>query len=502
MLKSLSAKLNVTLVCVTTLILAAAGAWNTHNLHQQEIERLESDAGAMLQRLNATLPQTLWDFAPPQAEKILKGEQHPSLLGIRVTDTEGKVFAQSGIDDETGAALPDAAMERTLNLTFNDGGTLNTVGTLTLYLTDAAIQARVKDAVITRFIEIIVLDIMLSMALGFSLGQLVMSPLKRVLDTINTITRERDLSRRVAHRSDDELGQLSVGINAFLNDIQQLVGEINNATAKLLHVATDTTHSHSKLQEEMNRQQFAIDMLTTALHEIGITARDVAKNSSDTAKLVSTAQRDTANGLTQVQMSTETTTKLTTEVGRSAEAIDQLRVQVDAITHVLDVIRDVAEQTNLLALNASIEAARAGDQGRGFAVVADEVRSLASRTQQSTRQISASLEELHSTTEKTVTTMRDSLPMATVSIENAKDAGQSINRILGSVNLILDRAQQIASAAEQQSSSLTEIDESVKNINNVLEHTLEVAETTQRLNHDLAATVSNLQKLTVRFKTF
>lgn len=500
MLKSLSAKLNVTLVCVTTLILGAAGAWNTHHLRQLETERLQQDASSILERLNATLPQTLWDFSPPQAEKILRGELHHSaILGIRVTDSDGKVFSEAY--GSTRNEAPQGTIERSLGLTFMDGSTANKVGGVTLYLTDAPIQKRLKDAVITRCIEILILDILLSLALAFSLGKLVMSPLKRVLDNLNTIARERDLSRRIEHYSQDELGQLSGALNSFLGDINAMVTEINYATGILLSVATETTQSHEKLQQEMNRQQFAIDMLTTALHEIGITARDVAKNSSETAKLVSTAQRDTANGLQQVQMSTETTTSLTKEVGRSAEAIDQLRVQVDSITHVLDVIRDVAEQTNLLALNASIEAARAGDQGRGFAVVADEVRSLASRTQQSTRQISHSLEELHSSTEKTVTTMRDSLPMATESIENAKDAGQSITRILQSVNLILERAQQIASAAEQQSSSLTEIDESVANINNVLEHTLDVAETTQRLNHDLVATVSNLQKLTVRFKT-
>ena len=502
MLKSLSAKLNVTLVCVTTLILVIAGAWNTQNLRQQETERLDADAAAMLQRLQASITQALWDFAPVQAEKVIHGEHHPALLGIRVADTDGNTFAQAGFENNANHEPPKDAIVRSLTLDVDDAGKRNQVGTLTLYLTDEPIRMRVKDAVATRFIEIIVLDILLSLALALALGQLVMTPLKRVLDNINTIARERDLSRRVDHRSNDELGQLSKGINAFLTDIQTLVGEINNATTKLLNVATETTESHDKLQQEMNRQQFAIDMLTTALHEIGITARDVAQNSSDTAKLVSTAQRDTTNGLNQVQMSTDTTSRLTTEVGRSAEAIDQLRIKVDAITHVLDVIRDVAEQTNLLALNASIEAARAGDQGRGFAIVADEVRSLASRTQQSTRQISTSLEELHHTTEKTVATMRESLPMAAVSIDNAKDAGQSINRILSSVNLILNRAQQIASAAEQQSASLAEIDESVKNINNVLDHTLEVAVTTHRLNQELVVTVSNLQRLTVRFRAF
>jgi methyl-accepting chemotaxis protein len=502
MLKSLSAKLNVTLVCVTTLMLGAAGAWNTQHLRTLETERLEQDASTILKRLDATLPQALWDFSAEQAVKVIRGElHHPSLLAIRVLDVEGKEFTQ-GLSEANGVTtLPSHAIERSVPLNYQDGGTSNKVGSVTLYMTDAPIQARLKDAVITRFIEIIVLDILLSLALAFSLGKLIMSPLQRVLDNLNSIARERDLGRRIEHHSTDELGQLAGGINAFLNDINTVVTEINHATGKLMSVAHQASESQDKLQEEMTRQQFAIDMLTTALHEIGISARNVAHNSNDTAKLVSTAQRETATGLKQVEMATDTTTNLTKEVGRSAEAIDQLRQKVDTISVVLDVIRDVAEQTNLLALNASIEAARAGDQGRGFAVVADEVRSLASRTQQSTRQISMSLEDLHHSTEKTVVTMRESLPMATISIENARDAGQSINRILESVNKILEQAQQIASAAEQQSASLNEIDQSVSNINNVLDHTLEVAETTRRLNHDLVATVSNLQKLTVRFKT-
>ncbi len=502
MLKSLSAKLNVTLVCVTTLMLGAAGAWNTQHLRTLETERLEQDASTILKRLDATLPQALWDFSAEQAVKVIRGElHHPSLLAIRVLDVEGNEFTQ-GLSEANGVtALPAHAIERSVPLNYQDGSTSNKVGSVTLYMTDAPIQARLKDAVITRFIEIIVLDILLSLALAFSLGKLVMSPLQRVLENLNSIARERDLGRRIEYRSADELGQLAGGINAFLNDINTVVTEINHATGKLMSVAHQASESQDKLQEEMTRQQFAIDMLTTALHEIGISARNVAHNSNDTAKLVSTAQRETATGLKQVEMATDTTTNLTKEVGRSAEAIDQLRQKVDTISVVLDVIRDVAEQTNLLALNASIEAARAGDQGRGFAVVADEVRSLASRTQQSTRQISMSLEDLHHSTEKTVVTMRESLPMATISIENARDAGQSINRILESVNKILEQAQQIASAAEQQSASLSEIDQSVSNINNVLDHTLEVAETTRRFNHDLVDTVSNLQKLTVRFKT-
>ncbi|WP_394357043.1 methyl-accepting chemotaxis protein [Sulfurimonas gotlandica] len=69
------------------------------------------------------------------------------------------------------------------------------------------------------------------------------------------------------------------------------------------------------------------------------------------------------------------------------EQVLELNNKNNAISGLVESIKDVADQTNLLALNAAIEAARAGEHGRGFAVVATEVRKLADSTNKAAGQI-------------------------------------------------------------------------------------------------------------------
>ncbi|MCP1285480.1 MULTISPECIES: methyl-accepting chemotaxis protein [Bacillus cereus group] len=76
------------------------------------------------------------------------------------------------------------------------------------------------------------------------------------------------------------------------------------------------------------------------------------------------------------------------------KALQSLKEQINLVSEIAQMIKEISSQTNILSLNAAIEAARVGEHGRGFAVVAEEVRRLASNVDGAIKKINLNVESI------------------------------------------------------------------------------------------------------------
>jgi methyl-accepting chemotaxis protein len=273
-----------------------------------------------------------------------------------------------------------------------------------------------------------------------------------------------DLTRRLDESRGDELGDLARGFNRFLESLRALIGEVLATSERLRMAVGEVAQVVENTAGRAGQQQEMTDMVATAVHEMGLTVQEIARNAGSAAVVSQNARDEAVQARQVVGQSVAHIEKMSGEIGSAAEAVGELAEQVASIDQVLAVIRGISEQTNLLALNAAIEAARAGEMGRGFAVVADEVRTLASRTQASTDEIQQMILRLKQGADTAVSSMHAGQAATGTGVEASQRTGQSLAAITEQVEKISDMNHQVATATEEQSSVTEEINRNVQGI--------------------------------------
>ncbi|MHA3887258.1 methyl-accepting chemotaxis protein [Stutzerimonas degradans] len=273
-----------------------------------------------------------------------------------------------------------------------------------------------------------------------------------------------DLTRRLDENRADELGDLARGFNRFLGSLRELIGDVLTTSERLRSAVGQVAQVVDNTATRAGRQHEMTDMVATAVHEMGLTVQEIARNASSAAQASQGARDEAVQARRVVGESIAHIEKMSGEIGEAAGSVTELAQQVASIDQVLAVIRGISEQTNLLALNAAIEAARAGEMGRGFAVVADEVRTLASRTQGSTDEIQQMIQRLKSGADNAVASMHAGQAATGTGVQASQRTGQSLGAITEQVEAISDMNTQVAAATEEQSSVTEEITRNVQGI--------------------------------------
>lgn len=372
---------------------------------------------------------------------------------------------------------------------------------------DARAQIRAGEASSEGQSSSVTILLITAVAILISIGlfavflKLIISSIAALRDQLDNIAQgEGDLTQRIPVEMDDDLGKLAKSFNLVLENLQSMIGSIQQLTRELGTGATDLARAAKDNNDGVTRQTDSISMVATAINEMQSAIEEVAGNASRAAEITRDAEEKGKNGARIIRNSSEQVHRLAAQISKAVEVIRKLSDDSDNITSVLDVIRGIAEQTNLLALNAAIEAARAGEQGRGFAVVADEVRTLAQRTGQSTEDIQKMITTLQAGVADIVSVMETGSKEASETEKLATDAESELKAILEAMANIADVNTSVASATEEQTQVVDEINRSITEINDLATESASRSRDIDGISESLEGYARELESQTGRFR--
>ncbi|EGA70759.1 methyl-accepting chemotaxis protein [Vibrio sinaloensis DSM 21326] len=363
-------------------------------------------------------------------------------------------------------------------------------------------QADATKAQLANFkVAVSILVVVIILAFIWQISRSINNQVASLLSIIQEIARSNNVSLRAQLDGNNELAAIGNYFNRLLDKLEQLISGTQSKSADL---SQSTANMHDELQsviEQFNTQADHTSTMATSVQEMVSTINEISESTAVAVEGVQQASVNAENGRKVVKTTVENISQLSNTLGSSQQSIGSLNNHVDKIGDAVNIIQEIAEQTNLLALNAAIEAARAGEQGRGFAVVADEVRALASRTHQSTEEITKVVTDIQSQMSAVVTDIDqcNEQGQATLAASDTLDA--SLTQIIDDMTNIQANSERIASAIEEQGIVMNQVSDSITELNTISENNMNSAQQCLNEVDRVSAQATEMDHEVAEFKT-
>lgn len=369
-------------------------------------------------------------------------------------------------------------------------------------LTDSSVQSLSKliNGSVNQVILVIIVVAVITLVLAWLLVSSISRRISRASEAMQQIAEgDGDLSRTLSVDGSDEISVLGAAFNTYNQKIAQIIQQVVEISQQLEQTSVNVNQLNSKTQQDVSLQLSCAQQASAAMETMTHSIDEVSQTADSASSAAQQSDLEAHEGKRNVSLTINSINQLVGEMQNAANAANTLQQHSNQIGSVLDVIRGIAEQTNLLALNAAIEAARAGEQGRGFAVVADEVRTLASRTQQSTEEIQAMIEELQSNTQMVVNVIESGQKIGADSVEHSSQAGDSLDKITLSSQNIRELNSLIAQNVREQAQVSSTISRNIEQIHESSKRTEDSASDSAEHSHKMTEYAEKLRHLVGRF---
>ncbi|MDA0148217.1 methyl-accepting chemotaxis protein [Vibrio sp. LaRot3] len=348
---------------------------------------------------------------------------------------------------------------------------------------------------------VVVITLIVILAFVAQIVRSITAKIDALLHVIRDIVDTNDVSLRAQVNGKDELANLGQYFNQLLDKLSELLSSTQSKSNQLSH---STTRMHNELETVISQFQVQADHTTsmaTSVQEMVSTISEISESTSVAAEGVNQASNNAEKGRQVVVETVDNISQLSERLANSQQSITSLNHHVDKIGDAVNIIQEIAEQTNLLALNAAIEAARAGEQGRGFAVVADEVRALASRTHQSTTEITNVVTSIQSQMSTVISDIDQCTEQGRHTLTGSDQLDRSLQQILNDMHAIQANSERIASAIEEQGAVMAQVSDSITELNTISDSNTQSAHHCLHEVDKVSSEATEMDKTVSQFKT-
>lgn len=300
-----------------------------------------------------------------------------------------------------------------------------------------------------------------------------------------------DMTRNLNTNRKDEFRLLMVDLEKMSVSLQESISKVISSAEKLKDVIGTLTNTSGLISNTASDNQNRA-LTVAASDEMVSTTHDIAKNCEHASAAAEESAKATETSVAKIQNVIDKINEQVIKSRSDAQLVQKLSDQAQKIGSIVQTIDDIAAQTNLLALNAAIEAARAGEACKGFAVVADEVRALASRTSNSTQEITNMVQKVQVDACQADEAMQISTKVMDSLANESGEIEEILNTLTTKVNEVTGQITQIATATEQQTVATSEISSNMKQIT---DGSKELAEDLVDVNEDIKQTNTQITVL-------